>query len=104
MAVATLASCWTAPYCSEEEATLPVDCESTDTCTNKEIQTHREILDTEKYRATDKYIGTDKYIDTDKYIGTEKEDSHLFLDPGQNLPRLCVLAHPAQAPDRYQKY
>ena len=64
MAVATLASCWTAPYCSEEEATLPVDCESTDTCTNKEIQSHREIkspIETQSYRATEKYIGTEKY-------------------------------------------
>ena len=31
MAVATLASCCTAPYCSEEEATLPVDWERTAT-------------------------------------------------------------------------
>ena len=65
MAVATLASCWTAPYCSEEEATLPVDCESTDTCRNKEIQSHRELLDTEKYK---NIKGMDKYKNTKPYM------------------------------------
>ena len=50
MAVATLASCCTAPYCSEEDATLPVDWESTATCRKKYRNTgHTEILGVEKY-------------------------------------------------------